>query len=150
MNRIEGKTILESSRNTPPRFGFSNFQKPTSPNQIAYIEDFGSKRCNHSHLLGEAQGVFLTHLQRVKHEPAAHVRIVRVVGQVRHTFRVLLWLFLTSRTLRRTSQLLRKNTNKSTKHHTCHRWLSYKLSPYTPSFKSAPLFNHLYPLLGLC
>lgn len=88
------------------------------------------------HLLGEAQGVFSTHLQRVKHEPAAHVRIVRVVGEVRHTFRVLLWLEITSRTFRRTSQLLRKNTKQKYEGTTPARGdLATKLALLTPQLK---------------
>lgn len=105
------------------------------------------------HLLGEAQGVFSTHLQRVKHEPAAHVRIVRVVGEVRHTFRVLLWLEITSRTFRRTSQLLRKNTKQKYEGTTPARGdLATKLALLTPQLKrkhDSPLQCHSENRLSL-
>ena len=104
------------------------------------------------HLLGEAQGVFSTHLQRVKHEPAAHVRIVRVVGEVRHTFRVLLWLEITSRTFRRTSQLLRKNTKQKYEGTTPARGdLATKLALLTPQLKRKhpPLHFNVIPIIRL-
>ena len=131
---MEGKTIWKVA-GYYPRFGNCHIitKSPQHTNRCRRL----GRQMQPRHLLGEAQGVFSTHLQRVKHEPAAHVRIVRVVGEVRHTFRVLLWLEITSRTFRRTSQLLRKNTKQKYEGTTPARGdLATKLALLTPQTKT--------------